>query len=120
MNTESRPTQIRVSDVISLSLIGGVFVLGVLTYDLLPAVLVIHYTPPGGVYYGLETLPKPVGLFALPVITAVTFGVTRGLPLIGNVSEELGSARQYYHYGILLLIVFLATVQIGLVLLNLL
>ena len=119
MTIESRMTNIRISDVVSLALIGCIFVLSAYTYDLLPADLVIHYTPAGGVYYGLETLPKPVGLFVLPVTTAIAFGIVRMLPLISNLSEELESIRPYYHYGTLLLIVFVAGVHIALILLNL-
>lgn len=119
MTIESRMTNIRVSDVVSLALIGCVFVLSGYTYDLLPRNLVIHYTPPGGVYYGLETLPKPIGLFVLPVTAAIAFGVVRMLPLISNFGEELESIRPYYHYGTLLLIMFVAGVHIALILLNL-
>ena len=119
MTTENRMTNLRVSDVVSLALIGCIFVLSGYTYDLLPRNLVIHYTPPGGVYYGLETLPKPVALFVLPVTAAIAFVVVRMRPQISNFGEELESIRPYYHYATLLLVVFLTGTHIALILLNL-
>lgn len=120
MNLEAWVQDVRLSDALSLVLVVGAFAIGVITYDAVPAEMVVHYTPPGGVYYGPETLPKNIGLFIVPVVTAITFVVVRGLPFVGDVNEALAPVRPYYQFGIVLLVTFLMCVQASLVLLNVL
>lgn len=118
MNIEARVRDIRLSNALGLMLVVGTFALGVIAYDAVPAEMVVHYTPSGGVYYGLETLPKPVGLFIIPVVSAITFVFLRALLLVGDLNEELASIRPYYRLGMILLVTFLAGVQVSLILLN--
>lgn len=110
---------VRPSDALAAAFVVGTFALAVAVYDAVPAEMVVHYTPPGGVYYGPETLPKPVALFIVPAVTALTFGLVRALPSVGGVDDALGDARPYYHAAVLLLVALLSVVHVGLVLWNL-
>jgi uncharacterized membrane protein len=120
MTIESDGQDIRVSDVVALVLVGAAFAISVIAYDAAPAEVVVHYTPPGGVYYGPETLPKAIGLFIVPVVTALVFTVLRALPLIDDLSEQLAPVRAYYQFGVVLLVAVLVGVQVLLVVLNVL
>lgn len=110
--------RVRATDVLASALLCGMFASGVFAYDAVPAQVVVHYTPPGGVYYGPETLPKAVGLFAVPAVAAVTFGVARLLPSIAGGNDELTAFGPYYRVALVLLVAVLAGAQVALVLWN--
>ena len=118
MNIDTQVQDLRLSDGLALMLIVITFAIGVIAYEAVPAEMVVHYTPPGGVYYGPETLPESIGLFIVPVVTAIIFVILRALPVVGNLNEELAAVRPYYQLGIVLLVAFLLGVQMVLVLLN--
>lgn len=110
--------RIRPSDGVALALLATTFAIGVLAYDAVPAEMVVHYTPPGGVYYGPETAPKPLGLFAVPVLGLVTFAAMRALPLLDGVATRLAPVRSVYQAAIVLVVGVLCAGQAVLVLLN--
>lgn len=120
MNAPGRTRGVRLSDVLSVTLLVGTFLLGAGAYDAVPAEMLIHYTPPGSVYYGLERVPKELGLFIVPVVGSIMFCAARLLSLVGDVNEEMASVRPYYHAGLVLLVTFLGGVQVLLVALNIL
>lgn len=120
MNININMLDIRLSDAVELLLVVGTFAIGVIACDAVPTEMVVHYTPPGGVYYGLETPPKQIGLFIVSVITVITFVVARTLLLVGDLNEALASVHPYYQLGIVLLVTFLVGIQVSLVLLNVL
>lgn len=118
MNLAAAARGVRPSDVVALSVIVGVFVATVAVYDMVPAEMVVHYTPPGGVYYGPETLPKEIGLSVVPVLTLLSFLVARFLPVLTGLHDELGVIAPYYDAGVVGLVLLLATVHAALILLN--
>lgn len=118
MSSASLVGDVRPSDVLALALVVGTFAVGVVAYGVVPADVMVHYTPPGGVYYGPETLPKSVGLFVVPVVTAVTFAALRVLPSVFELNGELAAVLPYYRLGLALLVAVLASVQVALVLSN--
>lgn len=109
----------RVSDALAAALVAATAAVGVVAYDAVPAAMVVHYTPPGGVYYGPETLPKAVGLSVVPAIAVVTVAALRGLPAITD-GEALTPVPTAYRLAVVGLAALLAAVQLVLVLLNLL
>jgi len=108
----------RPSDAVALAVIAGLFAVSVAVYETAPAEIVVHYTPPGAVYYGIETLPKAVGLFVVPVATPLTYGVTRLLPQLAGTTDGFGAIAPYYHAGLVALVALLGAVHLLLVLLN--
>lgn len=119
MSESPRRGRVRPSDGLAVALVVAMFGVGALAYDAVPAEMVVHYTPPGGVYYGPETLPKAAGLFAIPAAGAVVFGVMRALPLIDGVAESLAPVRPYYQASIVLAVVCHCVGQAALLALNL-
>ena len=118
MNASALVRRVRPTDALASALLVGVFAVGVAAYDAVPDEMVVHYTPPGSVYYGVETLPKEVGLFVVPAVAAVTFGIGRALPLIVGPDETLTAVGPYYRAGLVVLLALLSSVQVALVLLN--
>lgn len=109
----------RTSDVLALVFVVATVVVGVVAYDAVPAAMTIHYTPPGGVYYGPETVPKAVGLSVVPAIAVITVTAVRAVPAVVD-HEALTPVPIVYRLGVLLLAVMFGGVQVGLVLLNVL
>jgi hypothetical protein len=120
MTAETLLRGVRPSDALALVLVLASFAIGVLASDAVPAEMVVHYTPPGGVYYGPETLPRRFGLFVVPGVTAVTFAVIRALPLVVDLDGTATSLGRLYRFGTLLFVAVLVGVQATLVLLNVL
>lgn len=118
MSGAARRAYPRASDGVALALVAAAFAAGALAYGAAPAEVVVHYTPPGGVYYGPETLPKAVGLFALPVASVAVFGIMRTLPLLADVDEQLAPVRPYYRAGTVLAVACLCAGQAVLVAVN--
>jgi hypothetical protein len=119
MNTATLARAVRPTDALALAVMLALFVASLAVYEAVPAEMVVHYTPPGGVYYGIETLPKALGLFVVPVVALVTFGVARLLPLTAGSNEAFAAIAPYYHAGLVGLVVLLGAVHAVLVLLNL-
>lgn len=103
------------SDVLTGAFVIGMFGLAVLAYGAVPAQMTVHYTPPGGVYYGLETLPKTVGLFLLPVVGAFVVAALRCLPLVDGIGEAV---RGYYQASIVATAGCLCLGQVAVVAIN--
>lgn len=119
MSEPARMGRVRPSDGLAAALVLGMSALGALAYEAVPAAMLVHYTPPGGVYYGPETLPKAIGLFVVPVVRPVVFGVPRGLPAIDGLGEALAPIRPYYQASIVVTIAALGLGQVALIVLNL-
>jgi uncharacterized membrane protein len=119
MTAASHSRAVRASDAAALAIIGAMLAAAVLLYDAVPTEMVVHYTPPGGVYYGPETLPRAVGLFVVPVVAVVTFALARWIATRRDVREALAEARVYYHAGLVALVAALAAIQALLLWLNL-
>ena len=87
----------RLSDPIA-SLAGGLLAsLGVLTalaYPLVPGTMRVHWSL-GGPYHGPETLPKLLGLGAIPLTALAVVGLLLALPRAGLVPEEVAGSRGY-------------------------
>lgn len=109
---------VRPSEVVAVATLVAIFAVSVAVYDVVPAEMVVHYTPPGGVYYGPETLPKEIGLFVVPVLTLLVFGVARLLPVLTGLDDELGGLVPYYYAVVAGLVVLLGAVHAALILLN--
>jgi hypothetical protein len=109
----------RASDALAAALVVATVVVGLVAYDAVPAAMVVHYTPPGGVYYGPETLPKAIGLSVVPAVAIVTVAALRGLPAVVD-SEALTPVPTVYRLAVVGLAALLAAVQVALVLLNVL
>lgn len=118
MSRVSRRGRVRPSDGLAVALVVATFAAGALAYEAVPADVVVHYTPPGGVYYGPDTLPKAVGLFVIPLASAVVFAVLRALPLLDDVDETLAPVRPYYQAAIVLTLACLAVGQVALLAVN--
>lgn len=118
MNTAATPRAVRISDAIALVVILGLFAVSVAVYDAVPAEMLVHYTPPGGIYYGIETLPKQIGLFLVPVFTLLTYGVARLVPVVTGVQGELGALAPYYRAALAGVVVLLGAVHGVVLLLN--
>lgn len=110
--------RVRPSDGLAIALVIGMFAVGALAYEAVPAEMLVHYTPPGGVYYGPETLPKAVGLFVIPVVSVVVFGVLRGLPVVDELDRVLAPVRPYYQAAIVLTVASLGLGQVALIVVN--
>lgn len=119
MNVAAAVRAVRPSDAVALAVVVALFAASLAVYDTVPAELVVHYTPPGGVYYGVETLPKRIGLFVVPVFTLLAFAVARLLPAVTGLQKELGLLLPYYEVGVAGLVVLCGTVHAALLLLNL-
>jgi hypothetical protein len=109
----------RASDALAAALVVATIVVGVAAYDAVPAAMVVHYTPPGGVYYGPETVPKAVGLSIVPAVAVVTVAALRALPAVVD-GESLTPVPTVYRVAVVGVAALLAAVQVALVLLNVL
>lgn len=118
MNLAGAARTVQPSDAVAVAIIVAVFAAGVAVYDMVPAEMVVHYTPPGGVYYGAETLPKEFGLFVVPVLMLLSFGGARLLPVLAGLGNQLGVLCPYYYAGLAGVVILLGTVQAALILLN--
>ncbi len=107
-----------VSDAMTVLFVGGMFALGILAYGAVPSQMTVHYAPKGTIYYGIETLPKAIGLFVVPVVGLVVISVLRGLPMIEGIDEALCPVAEYYRLGIAVTAVGLCLGQILLIALN--
>jgi uncharacterized membrane protein len=118
MNAAELTRLMRRGDAVALAVILCLFGLSVAVYDTLPAEMVVHYTPPGGVYYGPETLPKAVALVVVPLIAGVTYVALR-LPLLllerWPVPDAIGPI---YRAGIVAMLLLFGAVHVALILLN--
>lgn len=112
--------RVRPSDGVVIALVISMFVVSGLAYRAVPSELLIHYTPPGGIYYGPETLSKTIGLFIIPIVSIVVFSVMRMLPVIDVINETLSPIRSYYQASIVLTIICLSLGQALLIGMNLL
>jgi len=109
----------RASDALAAALALSTVVIGIVAYDAVPAAMAVHYTPPGGVYYGPETLPKAVGLSVVPAVAVVTVAALRALPAVVD-GEALTPVPAVYRFSVVGVAALLAAVQVALVLLNVL
>lgn len=118
MNHAAIVRGVRLSDAVALAVILGLFAVSVALYETVPAEMLVHYTPPGGVYYGVETLPKRVGLFLVPVFTLLTYVVGRVVPVVTGAWDEFGVLAPYYDAALAGLVVLFGAVHTALLLLN--
>lgn len=117
MNAAELVRGVRPSDAVALVLILCLFGLSVAVYDAVPAEMVVHYTPPGGVYYGPETLPKAVGLFLVPLLAAGTYVGLR-LSLLVFENPAFDSIAPFYRAGVVAVVLLFGVTHVALVLLN--
>jgi len=120
VNLRKRAPRIHPSDAVAALLLVATFAVAVVTYGTVPDAMQIHYTPPGGVYYGPETVPKALGLFAVPVAATAAFLVARSLPAIWVPEEASPADLAWYRVAVVLFVAVMAGVQTVLVLLNVL
>ena len=76
------------------ALLASLAVLTVLAYPVVPGTMRIHWSL-GGPYTGPETLPKLLGLGAIPLVTFVVVGLLLGLPRAGVVPTKVAGSRGY-------------------------
>lgn len=110
--------RVRPTDSLAVAIVVGTFAVGMLAYQSVPAEMLIHYTPSDGVYYGPETLPKLVGLFVIPIVSVVVFGVLRSVPYLAESGVATAPIRPYYQASIVLSVGFLWLCQVALVVAN--
>lgn len=116
MNAAELARAVRPGDAVALAVVLGLFGLSIAVYDAVPAEMVVHYTPPGTVYYGPETLPKAVGLFLVPTLALVTYVVLR-LPLPAE-SLAFGAIRPFYLAGVVAVVALFGVTHVALVLIT--
>jgi uncharacterized membrane protein len=92
---------------------------GIVFYDAMPASMQIHYTPPGGIYYGIKRGPKELGLVILPLLSTMIFAIGCLLARCTAWSEEFDAGRRYARLAVVVLLAVLASGQAFLILLNL-
>jgi uncharacterized membrane protein len=103
---------IRRADVLGLALIGGVVVLAATLYGRIPATVPTHWNwagQPDGF------LPKPLGVFVLPLVAAVTWAVLAVLPALsprGFSMERFRGTYDVLRTTIVGFVVLVATAQL--------
>jgi uncharacterized membrane protein len=75
-------------------LLASLAVLTALAYPLVPRTMRVHWSL-GGPYTGPETLPKLLGLGAIPLTALAVVGLLLALPRAGLVPREVADSRVY-------------------------
>jgi uncharacterized membrane protein len=109
----------RATDLVTLALLLGIAASVLVFYDQMPAMMQIHYTPPGGVYYGIERVPKQIGLLILPLISTMIFAIGQVIARCTARIEEFEAGRRYAGLAVVVVLAVLACGQALLILLNL-
>lgn len=94
------------------------FGIGLLAYPVVPNEFTIRWTiGPDAAYYGPETVSKTVGLFLIPAVATVTYGILRLFPSVGGIPDAFGCSQNYRLTVVTVSVVFFLT-QVLLVLFN--
>lgn len=97
---------------------GVTVALGALAYGAVPDRVRVHWTLGAGPYVGPETLPKPLGLFAVPAAAVLTLGSLWLLRAAVDSGSE-PRVRRHCDLAALLVLCLLLVVQAVVVLANL-
>lgn len=103
----------------AVALVAATLLLGALAYPVAPGRFVVHWSAGfEDAYTGIEALPKPVGLFAVPAVSVATYGLLRALPALAG-PDQFAGVRHLYDALVVVVLAVLLVSQAGLLWLNL-